>query len=115
MYICMHVCEYLSDNFAIRPFELALSNTASDNAYTYTYIHTHIRVKLDMLAYECIYVCMYTCMNVYMYVCIHVCMYICMYVHMCVWIRTFESIHTYGVAEISRLLQIIGFFRQRAL
>ena len=29
---------------------------------------------------------------------------------MCVWIQTFESIHTYGVAEISRLLKMIGFF-----
>jgi len=67
--------------------------------------------------YICIHVYIYTCIYIYAYICMHVHIYIHIYLHT---YCTFEwctapSPSNYGVATISRLLQIIGLFCKKAL
>ena len=66
------------------------------NIHILKYIHTCL----------CVCVCVCTCVFVYMYV--QVCVCVC--VSATVFLPKHMTYHAYGVATISRLLQILGLF-----
>jgi len=91
----------------------------------YVHIHMYLCLYVRILTYLRRYV------HIFMYLCIHVhvYMYLCIYIHTCIN-DIYTDIHTqkevshskcvvltllYGVVLISRFLQIIGLFCERAL
>jgi len=113
-----------------------MAREAAMNPYTYMYIYMYIYLcfcmcMMHICMYMYIHICIYTCMYVYIYMAgkaemnaytnTYLYMYVYINIYICMqWIYTQTYICTYhrwwyGVATISRLIQLIGLFCKRAL
>jgi len=89
--------------------------------YFFTYIYVHIYIYIHTYTYAYIY--KYTYIYIYIQIHIHTRIYthmhmkICMYIHIHIhiYLPKARSLCEYGVATISRLLEIVGLFCKRAL
>jgi len=122
----MYVCAYIYIHTHV---DMCAPNrcTMYSGTQVYIYMYVHMSVYIFTHTRECVYsqplyyVLRDTGIHVYMYV--HVCVYIYTHTRECVYSQplyfmlgdTGIHVRSYGVARISRLLEIIGLFCQRAL